>query len=88
MRALGADQVIDYNAEDFTAIGSICDLVFDTVGGGVRAGSYAVARITSISGANKVRSLLPDLLPNSVARGGTRADDGPATARKTRHSGS
>jgi hypothetical protein len=28
--------VIDYNAEDFAAIGSICDVVFDTVGGGVR----------------------------------------------------
>jgi NADPH:quinone reductase-like Zn-dependent oxidoreductase len=44
VRSLGADQVIDYNAEDFTEIGPICDVVFDTVGGGVRAGSYAVLR--------------------------------------------
>ena len=42
VRSLGADQVIDYNAEDFTKIGPVCDVVFDTVGGNVRAGSYAV----------------------------------------------
>src|SRR6478752_658896 len=44
VRSLGADQVIDYNAQDFTAIGSICDVVFDTVGGDVRAGCYAVLK--------------------------------------------
>ncbi|HET7166484.1 MAG TPA: NADP-dependent oxidoreductase [Pseudolabrys sp.] len=44
VRSLGADQVIDYNAQDFTEIGPVCDVVFDTVGGGVRAGSYAVLR--------------------------------------------
>jgi NADPH:quinone reductase-like Zn-dependent oxidoreductase len=33
VRSLGADRVIDYNTEDFTAIGPICDVVFDTVGG-------------------------------------------------------
>jgi NADPH:quinone reductase-like Zn-dependent oxidoreductase len=44
VRGLGADQVIDYNAEDFTRIGPVCDVVFDTVGGGVRAGSYAVLK--------------------------------------------
>lgn len=38
---LGADRVIDYNNEDFTQIGPICDVVFDTVGGAaVREGSY------------------------------------------------
>jgi NADPH:quinone reductase-like Zn-dependent oxidoreductase len=36
--------LIDYNVEDFTKIGPICDVVFDTVGGGVRAGSYAVLK--------------------------------------------
>ena len=41
VRGLGADRVIDYNAQDFTTIGPICDVVFDTVGGDVRAGSYA-----------------------------------------------
>jgi NADPH:quinone reductase-like Zn-dependent oxidoreductase len=44
VRGLGAKQVIDYNAQDFTAIGSICDVVFDTVGGDVRAGCYAVLK--------------------------------------------
>jgi NADPH:quinone reductase-like Zn-dependent oxidoreductase len=44
VRSLGADQVIDYNTQDFTAIGSICDVVFDTVGGDVRAGCYAVLK--------------------------------------------
>jgi NADPH:quinone reductase-like Zn-dependent oxidoreductase len=44
VRSLGADQLIDYNVEDFTKIGPICDVVFDTVGGGVRAGSYAVLK--------------------------------------------
>ena len=44
VRGLGADQVIDYNREDFTAIGPVCDVVFDTVGGGVRAGCYAVLK--------------------------------------------
>jgi NADPH:quinone reductase-like Zn-dependent oxidoreductase len=44
VRGLGADRVIDYNAEDFTTAVSGCDVVFDTVGGEVRAGSYRVLR--------------------------------------------
>ena len=44
VRGLGADRVIDYNKEDFTAIGPICDVVFDTVGGDVRAGCYKVLK--------------------------------------------
>jgi NADPH:quinone reductase-like Zn-dependent oxidoreductase len=44
VRKLGADQVIDYNKEDFTNIGPICDVVFDTVGGDVRAGCYKVLK--------------------------------------------
>ena len=45
VKSLGADQVIDYNAQDFTSIGPICDVVFDTVGGAaVRAGSYKVLK--------------------------------------------
>jgi NADPH:quinone reductase-like Zn-dependent oxidoreductase len=44
VRGLGADRVIDYNAQDFTAIGPICDVVFDTVGGAVRAGCYKVLK--------------------------------------------
>jgi NADPH:quinone reductase-like Zn-dependent oxidoreductase len=44
VRSLGADHVIDYNSQDFTAIGPICDVVFDTVGGNVRAGCYTVLK--------------------------------------------
>jgi NADPH:quinone reductase-like Zn-dependent oxidoreductase len=45
VRGLGADRVIDYNTQDFTNIGPICDVVFDTVGGDkVRAGSYKVLK--------------------------------------------
>lgn len=41
---LGADQVIDYNAEDFSAAVSDCDVVFDTVGGDVQVRSYKVLK--------------------------------------------
>ena len=44
VRSLGADRVIDYNKEDFTKIGPVCDVVFDTVGGNVRAGCYTVLK--------------------------------------------
>jgi NADPH:quinone reductase-like Zn-dependent oxidoreductase len=41
---LGADQVIDYNAQDFTTVVSGCDAVFDTVGGEVAQKSFAVLK--------------------------------------------
>jgi NADPH:quinone reductase-like Zn-dependent oxidoreductase len=44
VRYLGADQVIDYNAEDFSKVIGDCDVVFDTVGGDVRARSYNVLK--------------------------------------------
>ena len=44
VRGLGADEVVDYNAEDFTKIGPICDVVFDTVGGDVQVASYTVLK--------------------------------------------
>jgi len=44
LRGLGADQIIDYNAQDFTAVVSNCDAVFDTVGGDVAKRSFAVLR--------------------------------------------
>jgi NADPH:quinone reductase-like Zn-dependent oxidoreductase len=44
VRKLGADRVIDYQKEDFTKAASGCDVVFDTVGGEVRAGSYTVLK--------------------------------------------
>jgi NADPH:quinone reductase-like Zn-dependent oxidoreductase len=44
VRSLGADQVIDYNAQDFTKVVKDCDAVFDTVGGAVAQKSFAVLR--------------------------------------------
>ncbi|HEX9463963.1 MAG TPA: NADP-dependent oxidoreductase [Alphaproteobacteria bacterium] len=44
VRGLGADKVIDYNAEDFTQTVSGCDVVFDTVGGDVQLRSYKVLK--------------------------------------------
>jgi NADPH:quinone reductase-like Zn-dependent oxidoreductase len=44
LRGLGADQVIDYNATDFTKVVSNCDAVFDTVGGDVATRSFAVLK--------------------------------------------
>ncbi|HEV8094433.1 MAG TPA: NADP-dependent oxidoreductase [Burkholderiales bacterium] len=44
LRRLGADQIIDYNAQDFTQVVSGCDAVLDTVGGDVATRSFAVLR--------------------------------------------
>jgi NADPH:quinone reductase-like Zn-dependent oxidoreductase len=44
VRGLGADEVIDYNAQNFTRVVSGCDAVFDTVGGDVAKQSYAVLK--------------------------------------------
>jgi NADPH:quinone reductase-like Zn-dependent oxidoreductase len=44
VKGLGADRVIDYNAEDFTRSVSGCDAVFDTVGGAVQVASYKVLK--------------------------------------------
>jgi NADPH:quinone reductase-like Zn-dependent oxidoreductase len=44
VRGLGADQVIDYNAQDFTKVVKDCDAVFDTVGGEVAQKSFAALK--------------------------------------------
>jgi NADPH:quinone reductase-like Zn-dependent oxidoreductase len=44
LRGLGADQIIDYHAVDFTTVVKDCDAVFDTVGGDVAQRSFAVLR--------------------------------------------
>jgi NADPH:quinone reductase-like Zn-dependent oxidoreductase len=44
VKKLGADRVIDYEKEDFTSLGRICDVVFDTVGGEVQVRSYEVLK--------------------------------------------
>ena len=44
VRSLGADEVIAYNACDFTKVVSNCDAVFDTVGGDVAQRCFAVLK--------------------------------------------
>ena len=44
VKAMGADQVIDYNKEDFTKVLANIDAVFDTVGGSVAERSFAVLK--------------------------------------------
>ena len=44
VRSLGADEIIDYNAVDFTTAVSGCDAVFETVGGDVAQRSFAVLK--------------------------------------------
>jgi NADPH:quinone reductase-like Zn-dependent oxidoreductase len=44
VKKLGADRVIDYQKEDFAKSAADCDVVFDTVGGDVRAGCYQVMK--------------------------------------------
>jgi NADPH:quinone reductase-like Zn-dependent oxidoreductase len=54
VRGLGADELIDYRARDFTKAVSECDAVFDTVGGAVTEKSFAVlkpgGRLATIAG--------------------------------------
>ncbi|MEQ8195871.1 MAG: NADP-dependent oxidoreductase [Rhodospirillales bacterium] len=44
VRALGADEAVDYNTQDFTEVLSGFDAVFDTVGGAVTQQSFAVLK--------------------------------------------
>jgi NADPH:quinone reductase-like Zn-dependent oxidoreductase len=44
VRGFGADEIIDYNTQDFAGAVGGCDAVFDTVGGAVAAKSFAVLR--------------------------------------------
>jgi NADPH:quinone reductase-like Zn-dependent oxidoreductase len=44
LQKIGADEIIDYNAVDFTKVAKDCDAVFDTVGGDVAKKSYAVLK--------------------------------------------
>jgi NADPH:quinone reductase-like Zn-dependent oxidoreductase len=66
VRKLGADQVIDYNKEDFTKAVSGVDAVFDTVGGDIAQRSFTVLRPGGRaafigSGANAPASPRPDV---------------------------
>lgn len=44
LRALGADEIIDYDTQDFAKVVSRCDAVFETVGGDVAQRSFEVIR--------------------------------------------
>jgi NADPH:quinone reductase-like Zn-dependent oxidoreductase len=44
LRKIGADEIVDYNAVDFTKVVKDCDAVFDTVGGDVAQRSFAVLK--------------------------------------------
>src|SRR5256886_2291332 len=44
VRGVGADEIIDYNAVDFTRAVTNCDAVFDTVGAEVAQRSFAVLK--------------------------------------------
>src|SRR5690349_852253 len=44
LRKIGADEIIDYNAVDFTKVVKNCDAVFETVGGDVAQRSFAVLK--------------------------------------------
>ncbi len=44
LRGLGADEIIDYNQQDFTDSVADCDAVFETVGGDVAQRSFAVLK--------------------------------------------
>lgn len=44
LRDLGADEIIDYNMQDFTQAVEECDAVFDTVGGDVGLRSFEVLK--------------------------------------------
>jgi NADPH:quinone reductase-like Zn-dependent oxidoreductase len=66
VRSLGADEVIDYRAEDFTTRVKSADAVFDTAGGDVTTKSFAVLRsggrlATVAAGASAPASPRPDV---------------------------
>ncbi|MFT5440404.1 MAG: NADPH:quinone reductase-like Zn-dependent oxidoreductase [Alphaproteobacteria bacterium] len=56
VRSLGADEVIDYNSQDFTEVAPMCDVVFDTIGGDVHERSFKIlkegGRFVYVSGPN------------------------------------
>jgi len=49
LRKIGADEIIDYNAVDFTKVVKGCDAVFETVGGDVFTGGELLACTTAVA---------------------------------------
>jgi NADPH:quinone reductase-like Zn-dependent oxidoreductase len=66
VKSLGADQIIDYNKEDFTRVAKDVDAVFETVGGDVALRSFSVLKSGGraafiASGAKAPSSARPDV---------------------------
>jgi NADPH:quinone reductase-like Zn-dependent oxidoreductase len=68
VRALGADRVIDYTKEDFTAADAAYDVIFDTVGKSSFARCHAALRPEGI-----YLSPVPMLSPTMLRKSGRRA---------------
>ena len=78
VKSLGADEVIDYNKEDFTRVVKDVDAVFETVGGDVATRSFAVVKSGGraafiASGATAPVSPRPDVRSLRPAVGRDRA---------------
>jgi NADPH:quinone reductase-like Zn-dependent oxidoreductase len=78
VKNLGADEVIDYNKEDFTKVAKGLDAVFETVGGDVATRSFAVVKSGGraafiASGAKAPASPRPDVQSLRPAVGRDRA---------------
>jgi NADPH:quinone reductase-like Zn-dependent oxidoreductase len=67
VKSLGADEVIDYNATDFSKAVSGCDAVLDTVGGEVAQKSFAVLKPGGRAAFIASGAQAPKLLRNDVA---------------------
>ena len=68
VRSLGADRVIDYTAEDFTASSSAYDVIFDTVG---KSSFSACSRALKPEGIYLMA--VPSLSPGMLRKSGRRA---------------
>ena len=64
VRSLGADEVIDYRAQDFTKLVKGVDAVFDTVGGDVTTRSFGVLRPSGRLASVAVGSAAPSPRPD------------------------
>lgn len=64
LKRLGADEVIDYNMDDFETVLSDIDLVLDTIGGETQLKSIAVLR----EGGRLITTLAPEFLAEAKAK--------------------
>lgn len=74
VRDLGADIVIDYRSTDFTKAVSDYDLVFDTMGGDIHLGSYAV-----LAPGGRMTYLNADPIPDEIPRDDVTVSNAPVS---------